>query len=236
MEEVKPVTATYNLWNEAWIGLECRDGRIERAGIGQVLARAHEYLSIYDPSPLVVVSIHRLLAAILQAALKPQSKRYLELLWEQGRFPEPAVEAFCEQYAGRFDLFSAEAPFLQSADLGLKAAKGEPVKTVAYLMPELPARTAVTHFRHKAVWRQGWSPFRHSLHLGEQRSSHPSTACRRSISCRAEKIYSRAWRLHCCSRSSIHLQHPDRRIVPGGNEQHWWDGAAKSARWAICTV
>lgn len=140
----------YNLWNDSWIGLERLDGSYEQLGIGQVLTSAQEFKGLHDSSPLVVVGTHRLLVAVLQAALQPRTKQDLEKLWKQGRFPEAAIALFHIQYGERFDLFSPDTPFMQSADIPSKPGKGDTLKTVAYLMPDIPAGTAVTHFKHGA--------------------------------------------------------------------------------------
>ena len=68
---------SFNLWSEPWIALE-RDGLMTQYSIRDVLLNAHNYFAIYDPSPLVVVGIHRLLTAILQDALNPQENHDLE--------------------------------------------------------------------------------------------------------------------------------------------------------------
>lgn len=139
---------TFNLWTEPWITLERPDGGIEREGIEQTLLRAHEFAFIYEPSPLIVVGIHRLLTAILQDALDPRRDQHLLDLWKAGQFPAQAVREFGGQYAECFDLFSPDAPFLQSADLPLQPDKRDKIKSVAYLTPEMPAGTGVTHYRH----------------------------------------------------------------------------------------
>lgn len=141
---------TFNLWTEPWITLERPDGGIERQGIEQTLLRAHEFAFIYEPSPLVVVGIHRLLTAILQDAIAPRRPPDLKKLWQAGQFPAEVVREFGGQYAGRFDLFSPDVPFLQSADLPLQPGKRDKTKSVVYLTPEMPAGTGVTHYRHGA--------------------------------------------------------------------------------------
>jgi CRISPR system Cascade subunit CasA len=69
-------------------------------------------------------------------------------LWKAGRLPEAKVRSFGKRYAHRFDLFSEDAPFLQSADLPRTPPKRAKTKTVTYLMPQIPAGSAVTHYRH----------------------------------------------------------------------------------------
>lgn len=145
MQETRP---QFNLWVEPWIGLETRDGQVIRIGIEQTLLQAQHFTSLYDPSPLVIVGIHRLLVAVLQSVLHPKSKADIRSLWRAGCFPENAVRAFGEQFKHRFDLFSETEPFLQSGDIPTSPLKKADTKTVAYLTPETPSGTAVTHFRH----------------------------------------------------------------------------------------
>jgi len=139
---------SFNLWTEPWITVERKEGGTERCGIEQTLVRAHEFASIYEQSPLVVVGIHRLLTAIAQAIVNPQRPPDLSKLWAKGEFTPKEVEEFGHKYVGRFDLFSEDAPFMQSADTPLYPAKGDKTKTVAYLAMEMPAGTAITHYRH----------------------------------------------------------------------------------------
>ncbi|MGQ9502991.1 MAG: type I-E CRISPR-associated protein Cse1/CasA [Anaerolineae bacterium] len=143
-------TPSFNLWYEPWITLEDAQGRQQRLGIEQTLLQAHQYTTITELSPLVVVGIRRLLTAILQAIFNPQRVDDLRTLLAQAAFPPERIQAFGQRYATRFDLFSPEAPFLQSADLPLQPSKGDKskAKTVAYLAPELPAGSEVVHFRH----------------------------------------------------------------------------------------
>jgi CRISPR system Cascade subunit CasA len=118
-------------------------------------------MAIYDLSPLVVVGIHRLLTAILQDALNPQENDDLEQLWRRGSFTADAIERFGAQYADRFELFSEDKPFLQSADLPLFPKTKEECKdktTVARLFPETPSGGLLTHYRHMTEDEQVFSP------------------------------------------------------------------------------
>ncbi len=142
---------SFNLWTEPWITLQQRDGTLVQRSIQQALHEAPHYAAIHDPSPLVVVGIHRLLVAILQAALNPQENADLNDLWDAGEFPPQKLDAFAARYADRFDLFSPDKPFLQSADLPLFPASKEDLKgrtSVARLFAETPSGTEVTHYRH----------------------------------------------------------------------------------------
>lgn len=139
---------TFNLWHDPWIIIEDNEGLLAEVGLEEALLTAHEYHGLYDPSPLVVVGIHRLLVAILQDIVAPQSTRDLEVVWRAGRFSATGVRAFGSKYTPRFNLFSETEPFLQTADLPLIPKRKPKPKTVAYLRQEQPARTAVAHYNH----------------------------------------------------------------------------------------
>jgi CRISPR system Cascade subunit CasA len=146
----------FNLWRDPWVQLELPNGEIISAGIEQTLLEASSFKGLYESSPLVVAGIHRLLTAVLQHALSPKSNAEIISVRKAGKFPESAIKEFGTLYAERFDLFSKKAPFMQSADLPLTA--GKDAKTVAYLAPEIPAGTEVTHYRHGAQAEQAFCP------------------------------------------------------------------------------
>ncbi|MBA4376537.1 MAG: type I-E CRISPR-associated protein Cse1/CasA [Anaerolinea sp.] len=157
---IEPIPS-FNLWNEAWITLEGRDGDLSQHSIRETLLHAHEFLAIYDPSPLVIVGMHRLLTAILQDALNPQENSDLEALWERGSFPFESIDRFEKQYADRFDLFSLDKPFYQSADLPLAPQTNKDKNdgtTIARLFPELPSGGLLTHYRHNLEDEHVFSP------------------------------------------------------------------------------
>lgn len=139
---------TFNLWSEPWLPVERPSGQLHTLSIKQTLLDAHNIHALYDPSPLVGVGIHRLLVAILQTIYAPQQTPDLLQIWRDGQFDPQKVAAFGAQYADRFDLFAADAPFYQTADLPLQPAKGDNAKPVGYLLEEQPAGTAVTHYTH----------------------------------------------------------------------------------------
>jgi CRISPR system Cascade subunit CasA len=106
---------SFNLVDEAWIPCILPDGRTtEHLSIKETLLRAHELREVCDPSPLVTVSLHRLLLAVLYRALAPlENKDQWIALWQAERFPADRVESYLDQWQERFDLFSDEHPFYQ---------------------------------------------------------------------------------------------------------------------------
>lgn len=153
-------TPSFNLWTEPWISLENSRGELSQHGIRDALVNAHKYVAIYDPSPLVVVGVHRLLTAILQEALNPKENDDLNQLWARSEFPVEKIDQFGTQYADRFDLFSEDKPFFQSADLPMFPDEKErkASKCVAQLFPETPSGSLVTHYRHMTDEEQIFSP------------------------------------------------------------------------------
>ena len=139
---------TFNLWFEPWMAAETLAGATETVGLEALLRDAGRFRGLYDPSPLVVVSVHRLLVAILQDSLRPDEEEDLLALWAGDAFPEGAIAAFGRDYAPRFDLFAADAPFLQSADIPRQPEKKGRGKSIGYLLGELTAGTGVTHYNH----------------------------------------------------------------------------------------
>ncbi len=139
---------SFNLWTEPWITVERSDAHLEILSLAQTLAEAPRIRALYEPSPLVVVAIHRLLVAILQDVFHPESLDDLKYLWQAKQFSAEALQKFGETYNHRFDLFSEDMPFLQSADLPQQPLKKDSPKPIGYLLLEQPAGTAVTHYTH----------------------------------------------------------------------------------------
>jgi CRISPR system Cascade subunit CasA len=151
---------SFNLWTEPWITLERNDGELVQVSIMEALLNAKNYTAIYDSSPLVVVGVHRLLTAILQDALAPKENDDLEKFWKNG-FPAKKIEDFGKKYSDRFDLFSCDKPFLQSADLPMFPKTKDELKgkTLATrLFPEIPSGELISHYRHVNVNDQVLSP------------------------------------------------------------------------------
>ena len=138
----------FNLWYEPWITVETVEGATEEVSILEALCNAHAYRGLAEPSPLVVVGIHRLLTAVLQDIHDPQTPTELQELCRAESFDEKRLTAFGEAFADSFDLFSEKAPFYQSADLPLAPTKGD--KAATSIAPELPKGGEITHFHHGA--------------------------------------------------------------------------------------
>ena len=137
----------FDLFTEPWITCVSPDGKSEEYGIGGLLASAHELSEIVDPSPLVVVSVVRLLEAVLLCALAADDEGDWLDLWEHGQFDDDAMRRVGERCSGGMDLFDADRPFYQSSDID-PVGESERVKSVGYLFPDTATGTAVVHYAH----------------------------------------------------------------------------------------
>lgn len=138
--------ASFDLVHEPWIPcvpLESGSERIELMSLRQLFERAHEFRELYDPSPLVTGSLHRLLLAILHRSLDgPKDEEAWTELWEARRFDNlAAIGDYLERMSTeeRLDLFHLERPFFQTSGITTK----DPWAT-GKLFPELDA----SHFDH----------------------------------------------------------------------------------------
>lgn len=156
---------SFNLWTEPWIGALRSDGSATRLGIRDCLMQAHELRVFTDPSPMVVASLQRLLAAIVQDVFRPRAVADITTVLKQKRFENAAIDRFGDEYRHRFDLFSPTEPILQTADIGLTPEKGDRTKTVGYLFPEEPTATNINHFFHQYDSDYQYSPATSALGL-----------------------------------------------------------------------
>jgi len=132
----------YNLISEKWIPCIIQNRRIE-FGLQEVLIRAHEISEIYDPSPLVTVSLHRLLLAILHRNFGPENFEKWQQLWQKGRWDEKILDAYFQKWWSRFYLFNEDRPFYQTPEM--PDAKKHPV---LHLAAEISTGNNTTLFDH----------------------------------------------------------------------------------------
>jgi CRISPR system Cascade subunit CasA len=156
-ESVRRVGAGFDVFHEPWITCVSVDGHAGTYGIEGLLAEAHELSEIVDRSPLVVVSVLRLLEAVLLSALQLDDEGPWLDLWEAGRFDDDSMERIRKSCTGRMDLFSDERPFYQTRDIDATGAE-ERVKSVGYLFPDAATGTAVVHYVHAAEGSHAFCP------------------------------------------------------------------------------
>lgn len=111
----------FNLIDEPWIPCISQDGNRVEYGIRDTLTQAHDLREICDDSPLVTVSIHRMLLALLYRALQgPNGLSEWKAIWNAGNFQaNQQLDDYLKQWHHRFWLFDDEHPFMQVAGLDL---------------------------------------------------------------------------------------------------------------------
>lgn len=139
---------TFNLITEPWIPV--REGAAHKlVSLEAALLEAHRYNRIEDPSPLVTVSLHRLLLAVLHRALAGPEDAEQAAEWFEEGFDANRVRAYLERYRHRFDLFHPEAPFYQVADFGPERSS----RSWTVLAPELNSDNNKVLFDHTITSR-----------------------------------------------------------------------------------
>ncbi len=123
------MTPSFNLIDQPWIPCVDATGNTVHLGVLDTLSRAHEFKEIRDESPLVTVTLHRMLLAVLHRAFDgPKKPADWAKLWNDGNgsFDGSRLEAYLRRkdIHPRFDLFHPTHPFYQTGALPL----GEPDK------------------------------------------------------------------------------------------------------------
>lgn len=134
---------SFNLVTERWIPCIMEDGRSDELGLQDVLVRAHEIREIFDSSPLVTISLHRLLLAILHRNFGPANLPEWKTLWNRGRWDEAKLSNYFNKWHHRFDLFDEKRPFYQTPEL--EGAEKHPVLRLAM---EVSSGNNATLFDH----------------------------------------------------------------------------------------
>lgn len=120
--------ASFNLVDRGFIPVQWSDGRPDEVGLREALVRAHEIREIRDDSPLVTVSLHRILLAILHRVFGPRNLSEWGTLWNAGQFDSKRISAYLDQWHDRFDLFGDCYPFYQT--VGLSSNKPQPISSL----------------------------------------------------------------------------------------------------------
>lgn len=117
-------TVSFDLRNEPWIPVTVADGGEERLmSLVDVLSNACSIRSIGGDMPLQTPAIIRLLLAVLYGVYPdgPTEDEWVQL-WTQGPDMD-AITDYLDEFGDRWDLFDAEKPFYQVADL--RTGKGD---------------------------------------------------------------------------------------------------------------
>ena len=139
----------FNLIEESWIPcLMLKTNEMKEFGLKDALIKANEIKEIADNSPFVVVSLHRLLLAILHRNFGPKSFNDWKQLWSEGKWDEQILEAYFENWKERFNLFDEERPFYQYPKVNKKDGKEADAEPLELLIEEKASGNNKTLFDH----------------------------------------------------------------------------------------
>ncbi len=140
----------FNLIEEPWISCLMPDGAIKEFNLLDALTKAHEIREINDDSPLVVVSLHRLLLAILHRNFGPKNFDEWKNLWRKGQWDEATLKAYFQSGSckNRFNLFDDERPFYQYPKVTKKGGTESDKLPIETLMQEKATGANATLFDH----------------------------------------------------------------------------------------
>jgi len=154
--------AEFNLIDEPWIPCIDLNGTPAEYGIRDTLLKSHELCEICNDSPLVTVSIHRLLLALLYRILNgPNDFAGWEQIYIRNAFDQEAIQNYLTNWKKRFDLFSEKYPFFQMANFNTAKAV-----SVNRLATECASGNNATLFDHCNDDKEvRWSPARAAKQL-----------------------------------------------------------------------
>jgi len=151
----------FSLWDAPWIPAVRASGEPTRLSLRDALAEAHQVREVFDPSPLVVVAIHRLLMALIYRVYRPETSADWAALWNARRFDPALLDGYGAFWKERFDLFHPQRPFYQVPFIA-----GEKVHPISALVMEAASGNNPTLFDHGQVEGGGaLPPDRAACHL-----------------------------------------------------------------------
>ena len=111
------MSPSFDLIGQPFVPCVRPDGTVAESGLRDVLVNAHEIAEVRDRSPLVTLALHRLLLAVLHAAYRgPNDEGERVRTRKAGRFDAKRITDYLAKFSDRFDLFSADRPFYQTAN------------------------------------------------------------------------------------------------------------------------
>lgn len=136
--------ASFDLTRAPWIYCRALSGSRAFLSLREVFSKAHELEGITDNNPLTVAALYRLFLAIVHRAVDgPVTSDEWERLWRQRSFLVSPVLNYLEEKRDRFDLFSEQHPFYQTAGFTL-----DTTATSQKLLHELATANNKTLFDH----------------------------------------------------------------------------------------
>lgn len=142
----------FNLIEKPWIPcLMLETNETEDLSLFDTLTKAHKIKEITDNSPLVVVSLHRLLLAILHRNFGPKTFEIWKELWRKGYWDAEKLKEYFDEYENRFNLFDSERPFYQYPEVKKADGVNADIAPFELLMQEKASGNNATLFDHSFV-------------------------------------------------------------------------------------
>ena len=142
---------SFNLVEQPWIPCRFPDGSSKQIGIQSILENAHLVSETGGETPLVRVSLLRLLVALVHRIYDgPATLDNWEQIWRTGKFDQNRVNAYFARWKSRFDLFDEKRPFMQVGGFAIvgKDGKHKPAATTAVMAHEASAGNNPLLFDH----------------------------------------------------------------------------------------
>lgn len=139
------MTPTFNLLDEPWIPVVMKSGEPRELSLRDALVETEQVRELFDASPLVTASLHRLMLAVLWRVFPLRSLSDWKVIWQTGRFDAAKLEAYFEQWHERFYLLHPDKPFYQLNTLEL--GRRTPLKRLGW---EFAAGNNGTLFDHSS--------------------------------------------------------------------------------------
>ncbi|MDQ3129936.1 MAG: type I-E CRISPR-associated protein Cse1/CasA [Acidobacteriota bacterium] len=138
----------FNLGKQPWIPCLMSDGTLKELSLFDTITQAQDIKEITDDSPLVIVSLHRLLLAILHRNFGPKSFDEWKSLWQKGFWDEEKLKSYFDKWQHRFNLFDEERPFYQYPKVTKKGGVDSDNLPIETLMQEKATGANATLFDH----------------------------------------------------------------------------------------
>lgn len=133
--------ASFNLVDEPWVRIRDEEGESREVSLIELFEQAPHIKCLANDLPTQDFAILRVLLAILQRSIVPmldEDDDPAEVwggLWNASELPVAEVRDYLGEWHDSFDLFGAERPFMQVADL--RTAKNE-IATIKKIVADIP--------------------------------------------------------------------------------------------------
>ncbi|MFA6011095.1 MAG: type I-E CRISPR-associated protein Cse1/CasA [Desulfobacteraceae bacterium] len=109
---------SFNLIDEPWIPCVMRSGDYKEMGLKELLLKAPDISGFDFQNPLEEAALYRMLLALVHRIVDgPKDMAEWKDLYQSEGFNRSKVTAYLDKWHSRFDLFSEEHPFYQTAKL-----------------------------------------------------------------------------------------------------------------------